>query len=158
SFALGVIAFLAHSRDARKMARGRPEFLALSEENDQAFGGMSFLTKMLLVLDDEPLLVLHPGERKGYRLKMSGVGTNFELFILLADAVIGDPREGWLPGAKPDPALVASCRDRPRSVAGNKTTVGAFNFFNWPALQTDRTLPEGQLQGSEHWIWMEGVP
>src|SRR5207253_5340017 len=122
---LGVIAFLGRSKKARSEARSRPDLLALSGENDAALGGASFLTKILRVLDDEPLLVLHPGERKGYRLKMSGVGTNFELFILLADAVIGDPRAGWLPGEKADPDLVASCRDRPRALAGNKYTTGA---------------------------------
>jgi len=157
---LGTIAMLSRSREARLRSRNRGDLLDLSRSLDSASGGgSSFLTKMLCVLDDEPLLVLHPAEGKGYRLRMSGIGTNFELFILLADALIGEPAEGWLPGTRPDAAVVASCRDQPAEVARGKHAVGAWNFFNWQGLLPDWTLPTGkQSAGSDHWIWMEGVP
>ncbi len=34
---------------------------------------------MMQVLDDEPILVLHPGKGKGYRVRISGLADNFQL-------------------------------------------------------------------------------
>src|SRR5262249_53397628 len=60
---LGAIAHLSRSPALRATARGRPELLPLSQAADAASHGVaSFLTKMLRVLDEEPLLVLHPGQ------------------------------------------------------------------------------------------------
>ena len=157
--AIGTIAMLSRSKEARRRARGRTILLPLSLDLDKAMGSRtSFLTKMLEVLDDEPLLVLHPEERKGYRLRMSGVGMNAELFVLLDDLLIGDPARGWLPGERPDPDVVASCRDQHPEVAKGKYVVGAFNYCNWQALRADLTVPQGHMHATDHWIWMEGLP
>lgn len=157
---MGAIAMLSRSPSGRKRARAEfPDLAGLADDlapyHERAF----FLAKLLNVLDDEQIIVLHPAEQKGYRVRMSGIGTNFELFILLADAVIGDPAQGWLRGEKPDPAVVAACRDQPAESAGDKTALGAFNLYNWQALRADGTLPEPSDYGtSKDWIWMEGVP
>lgn len=154
----GAIAMMSRSKEARRKARLRSDVLRSSQSADNAFrGASSFLTKMLQVLDDEPVLVIHPGEHKGYQVRMSGIGVNFELFILLADVLIGDPAKGWLSGEKPDPAVAASCRDKPATE--DMYATGAFNLFNWQGLQKDLTVPLGHGSGThEHWIWMEGVP
>lgn len=155
-YCLGVIAHLSRSKPLRAVARARPELLDKSRAADGAAGHGSFLTDMLRVLDDEPLVVLHPGERKGYEVRISGVADNFQLHTLLAGELIGDPGKGWLNGKKPPAAVVALARGDGMPT-GELHTTGAFNLWNWTGLQPDGTLPTGQ-DGSDHWIWNEGAP
>jgi hypothetical protein len=155
-YCLGVIAHLSKSKQLRATARARPEVLERSFEVNDLAGHGSFLTDMLRVLDDERLIVLHPGERKGYEVRISGIADNFQLHTLLADAIIGKPKDGWLTGTKPDPAVVAQARDA--EVTGRHFATGSFNLWNWTGLQPDGTLPTGQTFGNEHWVWNEGNP
>jgi hypothetical protein len=156
---LGTIAMLSRSAAVRALVRQRyPELLKLAWQLRAYHERAGFLATMLRVLDCEKLLAIHPELRRGYLLEMTGIGTNFELFILLADVLLGDPASGWLPGERPDPRAAAACRDS-NVVAGADSAHGAFNVWNWSALQPDQTLPSGsQMAGSEHWVWMEGVP
>jgi hypothetical protein len=156
SLSLGAIAHLSRSKKLRAIARSRPELLQLSVAADRAAGNGSFLTDMLRVLDDERLVVLHPGEMKGFEVRISGIADNFQLHTLLADAVIGNPADGYLGGTKPDPAVVAIARGG--AIPTDRLTArGMFNLWNWPALQSDGTLPHGAAGGG-WWIWNEGNP
>jgi hypothetical protein len=156
---LGAIAMMSRSPAIRKRVRERhagllEDVLSIAPYHERA----SFLSTMLRVLDGEALVAIHPELRRGYLLEMSGLATNFELFILLADVLFGDPGAGWLPGEKPDPRAVAACRDAPVA-EGAEHAISAFNVWNWTGLRGDATLPAGeQMAGSEHWVWMEGVP
>jgi hypothetical protein len=156
SLTLGAIAHLSKSKRLRSVARSRPELLQLSQEADAAVGHTSFLTDMLRVLDDERLIVLHPGEQKGFEVRISGLADNFQLHTLLADSLIGNPKEGWLAGTKPDPVVAAAARDG-EIPPGHLSTTDAFNLWNWPGLQPDGTLPQGQGNAG-WWIWNEGNP
>ncbi len=156
---LGAIAMMSRSPGIRCLVRERQpglldQALALAAVHPRA----SFLATMLRVLDHAPVLAIHPELQRGYLLEMFGIATNFELYILLADVLIGDEAGGWLPGERPDPRAAAACRNQP-VVPGAESTVGAFNLWNWTGLGPDGKLPQdGQMAGSEHWVWMEGVP
>ncbi|MEU8813236.1 hypothetical protein [Actinoplanes sp. NPDC048796] len=96
-----------------------------------------WLHGLLLVLDDEPLLVLHRETGRAYDLKISGIGDNFQLHTLLAATLIGPER---LPGTAPQPAWVA-------------------------AATNGEMMPEGGIRGQFNladatgaWIWNEGRP
>ncbi len=93
------------------------------------------LTYALLVLDDEPLVVLHRPTGTGYALRMSGIGDNFQLHTLLADVLVGG---GHVPGHAPSAQEAAVCRDAP----GQVPTTGSFNLVT----------PGGE------WVWNEGTP
>lgn len=156
-FGLGVIAHLSRSKPLRAAARRRPElFAAIRAADDAAGRPQSFLAQMLQVLDDEPLVALHPGQGKGYRLTMSGVADNFQLHTLLMGTLIGNPAAGWLKGDRPGRDAVAACTtglaDRNAPIVS-----GQFNLWNWTGVRPDGTLPEG-TDGNEHWVWNEGVP
>jgi hypothetical protein len=155
-YCLGVIAHLSRSKELRAVARSRPELLRLSEEVNAASGRGSFMTDMLRVLDDERLVVIHPGEQKGFEVRIGGIADNFQLHTLLAGELIGDPDQGRLTGERPDPAVVELARGG--AVRGQLHTTGSFNLWNWPGLQPDGTLPQGQTQGNEFWVWNEGTP
>jgi len=46
--------------------------------------GVHCLIDLLAVRDAEELLVLHPGQGRGYRVRAGGIGDNFQLHTLLA--------------------------------------------------------------------------
>ena len=147
---------LARSPAARRRARGRPELAKRAAAVGDLHGKAKFLAEMLRVLDDEELLALHPETGRGWKVRVAGISDNFQLHTLLADALIGDPDKGLLPGRRPDPRVTAAARDGAVDPSA-ALAEGAFNLMNWPALRPDRTLPTGQ-DGSAHWIWNEGVP
>lgn len=154
---LAAIAHLARSKTLRKATEQRPELLELSDRLDGVFGsGRSFLTKMLLTLDDEPLLVLHPEQGKGYRLTASAIPDNFMLHTALMGHLLGDPAEGWIAAERID---LAAVRQAMRQLGDGSAPHmnGAFNLWNWTGVRADGTLP-APGSASEHWIWNEGVP
>lgn len=153
---MGAIAHLCKSKRLRAAARGRPDILHLSRDIDRATGQKSFLTDILRVLDDERLVVLHPGEGKGAEVRVSGLADNFQLHTLLADALIGDPGAGKLAGTRPDPATVAAAGSGPPPKTA-PTTAGTWNLWNWPALEPGGTLPPG-MSGGMWTVWNEGTP
>lgn len=105
---------------------------AVEEASGHAFKCLAYA---LLVLDDEPLVVLHRPSGTGYALRMHGIGDNFQLHTLLADVLVGG---GHIPGRAPSAEEAAVCRDAP----GQVPTTGFFNLV----------APGGE------WIWNEGTP
>lgn len=154
---LSIISHLARSKKLRSEARDRPALLELSEKLDQLeSGGRSFLTKMLLMLDDEPLLVLDTDQFRGYVVTFSEVPDNFMMHTLLMAHLLGDPEDGWIEGSGFDLETIRGVLD---SVCDESapTLTGAFNLWNYTGLNPDGTLPEPD-EASDHWIWNEGVP
>ncbi|MEU4221213.1 hypothetical protein [Actinoplanes sp. NPDC026623] len=71
---------------------------------------MRCLVELLDVLDDEPLIVIHRARRQAFRLSMSGVSDNFQLYTLIADTLNRhDPAEN----PAPDPDWVAAATTGP---------------------------------------------
>jgi hypothetical protein len=155
SLARGANAMLSRSVKARKQARGMTELRDLAWELAEDHEQAGYLAELLEVLDDEVLLVLHPELTLGYWVRIRGVADNFQLHTLLADALIGDPFTGWIPGVRPDPRVVAAVRDR--APVGDIRAEAHFNLVGWRGLQSDGSIPAG-MDGSDHWIWGEGIP
>ncbi|RDI46369.1 hypothetical protein DFR68_111128 [Nocardia mexicana] len=93
------------------------------------------LAYLLVVLDDEPLVVLHRESATGYRVRTTGIGDNFQLDTLLGNALIG---AGHIPGDPPSAEAVAACLD----TEGMVPSEGIFLFH--------------ALDGSR--VWYEGNP
>lgn len=169
----GVIAHLARSLAARRRFRGDAPLLAVARELSSALSGAAFLTQMLQVLDDEELVVLAPEHRLGWRLRIGGIGDNFQLHTLLAGALVGPVEAGGYPGSvgvfgegrqeerqpgRPlPPRAVGVARDLPCSP--REPSVWSYlQLWNWPALQRDGRLPAQPLAHSDWFVWNEGVP
>jgi len=150
------LAMLSRSISGRQAARADGLLMERIARLAPLHGGAGWLATLLGVLDDEELLALHPALGRGYRVRVSGVADNFQLHTLLADALIGNPDAGWLPGAPPDPRVAAAARDREVDPAA-ETATGAFTLVGWPGLRPDGTLEDEQEHGS-HWIGGEGAP
>ncbi|MFX0579941.1 hypothetical protein [Nocardia nepalensis] len=131
------LAMLQHKSVRQKFGQAGRDII---RERHDALGEISdrwdkCLGYALIVLDDEPLIVLHRETGTGYAMRMTGIGDNFQLHTLLADALIGG---GHIPGEAPTAEAVAMCRDMP----GMTLTTGSFNL----------AAPDGT------WIWNEGTP
>jgi hypothetical protein len=132
---MAAVAMLNHP-GVRRAAGSRGEALRLLGAVERASGlELKSLSHALLVLDDEPLVALHRTSGTGYLLRFSGIGDNFQLHTLLADALIGG---GHVEGRAPSSQEAAVCRETPGQVG----TVGSF----------DLVAPDGEL------IWNEGTP
>jgi hypothetical protein len=102
--------------------------------------GARWLWGLLLVLDDEPLVVIHRETGRVYDVTISGVGDNFQLHTLLAATLIGDPADGLIAGKRPDPASIAAATDGEMAPSGG--IQGQFNL----------------VDAAGDWIWNEGRP
>ncbi|MDN0198730.1 hypothetical protein [Streptomyces sp. S.PNR 29] len=131
------VAMLNHAAVRTTLGDGRRADLldAAAAVREASGHDLKCLTYALLVLDDEPLVVLHRPTGTGYALRMSGLGDNFQLHTLLADVLIGG---GHVPGRAPSAQEAAVCRDAP----GQVPTTGSFNLVT----------PGGE------WVWNEGTP
>lgn len=131
------VAMLNHPavRTGLDSARRTELLRALSAVEEASGHPFKCLTYALLVLDDEPLVVIHRPSGTGYALRMHGIGDNFQLHTLLADVLVGG---GHIPGRAPSAEEAAVCRDAP----GQVLTTGSFNLV----------APSGE------WIWNEGTP
>jgi hypothetical protein len=150
---------IASSPEARRIYRGDADLIRGVRTLVDDHSGIAYLWELLQVLDGEDLLVIDPALQRGYEVMISGIADNFQLHTLLADALIGNPAEGWLSGTRPDPQVVVLARDVSQEDAGSEhlSAEGAFNMLNWTALLADGTLPAG-MAARDHWIWGEGVP
>jgi hypothetical protein len=115
-----------------------------------------FVQIVLDLADGLELLVLAPNERKGFRVKLQAVRTNFHLFTLLQAALIGDPDAGWLAGTPPDPRVVAvATGEQPHETL--LVDHQRFHFYDWAALAPDATLRR-DMNVLNATIWGEGSP
>ncbi|MEU3723768.1 hypothetical protein [Streptomyces sp. NPDC031705] len=134
-FEMACVAMLNSPR-VRREVPGREELAAavarVAELSGEPFKCLAYA---LAVLDDEPFVVLDRATGAGFALRASGVGDNFQLHTLLADALIG---RGLVQGEAPSGEAVACCRDQ----AGMVPTTGSFNLVG----------ADGE------WIWNEGKP
>ena len=104
-------------------------------------GVAHWLYGLLLVLDDEPLTVLHRPTGRGFRVVISGIGDNFQLHTLLAARLTGDEVRGFLPGERPSAAEIAAATGGPDLTPAGRIR-GQFNL----------------VDAFGDWIWGEGRP
>jgi hypothetical protein len=150
-----LLAVLLRGKAARKAARDLPGFVEdVREFRDFGKEPEALLTRVLEVLDDEELLVLHPCTRQGFRVAIAGITHNFQLHTLLADALVGDPGRGLLPGQRPDPRVVSASRDQPWT---DQTPIAraCFHMQDWTSIQADGTVDASPFA---HLVWHEGKP
>lgn len=126
---------------ARKALPHRERLTEAAAAAQDHIEAVTWLYGLLQVLDDEPVVVLHPDSGRGFRLTIGGVGDNFQLHTLLAATLIGDPAKGMIPGAPIPPEWVAA------------------------ATTGDDLQPHGGIAGrfnlvdaTGKWIWNEGRP
>jgi hypothetical protein len=154
-FADPLCAIMERSKEVRKTVRRDEAFCEdMWAFRDNGNETPALLSKLLLVRDDATLLALHLGLRRGYFVRIAGISHNFQLHTLLADALIGDPAAGLLPGPRPDPGAVAMARDKPFDRNAPPATA-SFHLQTWHAIRPDGSHDAG---ATSHVLWHEGTP
>jgi len=129
------VLFLSQRKDVRAGLPGRDRLLAATEAVARQLNAAHWLHGLLLVLDDEPLVVLHRPTGRGYRVTISGLGDNFQLHTLLAAHLIGEESRGMIPGKPPTPAEIAAASDGdltpPGGIKGNFNLADAYGAWIW---------------------------
>jgi hypothetical protein len=130
------VLYLSQRKDVRAILPERPRLTAAIDAVRERIGTAHWLCGLLLVLDDEPLIVLHRTSGRGFRVTISGIGDNFQLHTLLAAALIGDESQGMLPGQRPSTAEIAAASDGEDltpagGIRGNFNLVDAYGEWIW---------------------------
>jgi hypothetical protein len=117
-------------------------------------------SRVLLICHDERLLVIHPEARKGWRFVMRDLSTTTELYVLLLDHIMGDPKKGQLAGKRPNPKAVLTIKDPDNAPKKTQEQDVPFHTLAWSGILPDGTLPDPKGKEVEHynWVWLEGVP
>jgi hypothetical protein len=159
SRALLAVACISHSAGLRaKLMKTRQDLLAAAYPLEQDVEELLFLRQIMRVLPDQTMLAIHPGQRRGFRVEVKEVTTNLELFVLLADAIVGDPKKGFLEGRRPNRKAVAALKDPDRAPKVNPEVPLPWHVANWTALAPDGSLPDARDQRPQNWIGLEEVP
>lgn len=155
---LTAIACLTRSKAIRARARKDEVLVAACWPLSDVVSEIGLLLQAIRIVDDETWLVLAPDLGRGFRVTVDSVASNAELYVLLADALVGDPRVGRIPGKRPDARAVEAIRKgEPPKKAGATATV-PFHLVGWPAIETNGTLAPADPDHAEHWAWIEGIP
>lgn len=146
---LAAVALLGADAGARKNQR---RLLPALRRLEPYHPGAAWLRQILDVLDDEPIIVIDVARRTGARGTMTGVASNFELFVLIAHAAAN------LELPRPPEAAVRCLLGQGAQDSGIVVET-AFNAYAYSALGEHERLPEpSDYGGSAHWIWGEGEP
>lgn len=144
-------AVLTQSRRARHAARAVPGLRAAADAIAPTIPVIRELSDLFALADDAVIRVVCPITRTGYRVVVRGVADVWQFHVLLADAVTGDPRQGYMVGRRPHPRIVAECTDS-QAKTEDDVFEARFQFFRPSALQAGGELPSG-FGGSDHWVW-----
>lgn len=149
-----VIAVLSVSPEARRREQAlRPDLDPLAGDNR----GAHWIAQMLRVLHEEPYLAIEPATGLGVAGRMSGVADNFQLNVLLMDAL---PRRGLLAFARRRVSAEAAAVARGEGPQQTEEILtGHWNLYAWTAVGADLSLPDPTDYATHvHWIWNEGTP
>jgi hypothetical protein len=117
--------------------------------------GGHWLSIMLGVLHEEPILVLEPATGLGIAARISGLADNFQLHTLLMESF---PSSGIRAGTRV-PRFVAEIARGVGPQQAEETVTGFWNLYNWQAVQANGELPPADdFTHSSVWIWNEGCP
>lgn len=127
----------------------------------QALEGMSsqarWISKILRVFDDEPIVVLEPATLSGLVGRMSGISENFQLNVLLMD-VFPKSKSGWFSRRRVSREAAQIARGNGPQMA-SEILKGTWNLYAWTILRGRDELPGPlDVDASAHWVWNEGIP
>ena len=117
--------------------------------------GGHWLSIMLGILHEEPILVLEPNTGLGISGRISGVADNYQLHTLLMESF---PSSGLRAGTRVSRSVAEIARGvGPQQ--GEETVTGFWNLYNWQAVQANGQLPPADdFTHSSVWLWNEGYP
>lgn len=147
---LTAVACLIRSKKVRAIVRGDVALQEAAWPLSDAVAAVGDLLQALRIVDDETLVVLAPELKRGWHIAIDSIASNSELYILLADALVGDPKKGRLSGKRPDRRAVNAIHSGNNPPASAASVVAPFRLLEWIAAD--------HWGEDDHVIQMEGLP
>jgi hypothetical protein len=138
---------LSRSVELRKTLPQKSALLASLRRYQERYG---FIGKMVQVLDDEELLVLHLPTKRAFRCTMHGVADSFQLHVL----ILGAMADVGIAVPAPSSEVFAAASDG--TEPSDATAESDWQLKNWYDLCEDGAHRKSKEHDS--WIWNEGVP
>ena len=157
---MAATACLTRSHELRERVRASGKLLKAADPLVDYVDEVTAFSRVLRIVHDEPLLVIHLEQRKGWRFTIRDLSTTTELYVLLLDAIVGDPAKGLLKAKKPNPKALVTIKDPDNAPKNTAMLDVPFHTVAWTGLLADGTLPDPKSEEVEHhnWVWLEGVP
>ncbi|MDQ1686771.1 MAG: hypothetical protein QOC82_3508 [Frankiaceae bacterium] len=147
----GAIAQLSVDPEGRAEAA---DLVALAAELQDVHEAAGWLTAMLSVAHEAPFVAIEPATGLGISGRMSGIVDNFQLNVLLMEAV------PWTGSRRVSRGAAATARgEGPQQT--KETVTGVWDLYGYAALGSDGALPEAPADDDEvdeTLIWDEGMP
>jgi hypothetical protein len=151
---LPAMAMLTRDVAARQRARAKPELREALRVIEPHGTDARFLSLTLDLCDGLELLVVHPGQGKGFRVGLEAVASNGHLFTLLQGALIGDPEAGLLDAPPPDETAVGVATGQivPQHHVSDQAL---FHYYDWSGVDGDPAVADLHMGAS---VWVDGRP
>lgn len=153
---LAAAACLSRSPKLREEARAA----GLRKKADALSMGVAEVAQVVQLLDameDEEVVVLHPGSKRGYVVRASDLTMNAELVVLLAHALCGDPRKGKLAGEKPSAGAVKALRNQGGRRGKPVRAPATFELLPWDSVDAGGEL-DARDHDHDHGLDLSGSP
>lgn len=151
---LAAVACLTRSKRLRAKLRRDGALVASAWPLSDAIGEVGVLVQAIRILDDATILVLAPDAGAGWRFAADGLASNLELYVLLADVLLGDPKKARLAGKRIDARAVSAVRGD-ASARKPPSVTFPFQLLPWNAVRRDGSLPP---PGEASALLLEDVP
>ncbi len=155
---LAAVACLTRSKKLRARARKNESLAEACWPLSDAVAEIGYLLQALRIVDDEILLVLAPEAGLGWRVAVDAMPSNAELYVLLADLIVGDPKKRRLRGKRPDPKAIAAIHAGTEPPKSASSVVVPFHLVAWTALGPDGSVTPTDPDDTDHSIPVEGIP
>jgi hypothetical protein len=137
---LAGVACLTRSKKLRAKVRRGGALVASAWPLSDAIGEVGALVQAIRILDDATILVLAPDAGAGWRFAADGLASNLELYALLADALLGDPKKAPLAGKRIDAKALSAVRGDASPKRPPRVKF-PFQLLPWTAVHRDGSLP-----------------
>ncbi len=155
---LAAVACLSRSRALRKKLSSTDELLAAVWPLSDVVAEAGFIVQLLSIEDKGKLLVIHPASMRGWKLTMTDVASNADLYVLVMDAIARDPKKGPPGARKPDAKLVALAKNEAAPPKRPPVSRPAFEWLQYSALSSDGTIAPDDVDSHAHAILPDAVP
>lgn len=147
-------AVAALSRDRASLLRAAaPESAFFKAALTLTQSHAQWLAILLSAQLDAAWLVLCPPQKRGFRVRVDGVVSNYDLHALVGDILI----ENGLPGDRNPAELIAFIKGESPTRGESESVTGQFQFYEWLAAAYD--WEDGKVaHPAGHYVWGEGIP
>lgn len=137
-------ACLLRSEDLRvSVQESEPEIIEACTPFEVDLEEMLFLKQVAQILPDFTLVVIHPAQMRGFRVRVHEVTDNVELYVLLCDALVATGKRGCIEGRRPSKRAIRVATDADSAATEPVPVLVAFDLAHWQGRVYLDGVPRG---------------